>query len=92
MLEHLRKNRELISATLSKLPNLRWHAPQATYLAWIDARKTGQTNPANYLLEYGVGLSDGADFAAPGWIRLNFACPTSTLEQALAKIVAAFTK
>lgn len=56
---------------------------EATYLAWIDVRELGLANPAAHFEAHGLGLSDGADFGAPGWLRLNFGCPRSTLDEAL---------
>ena len=56
---------------------------EATYLAWIDVRQLGLAQPAAHFEAHGLGLSDGADFGAPGWLRLNFGCPRSTLEEAL---------
>ena len=47
---------------------------EATYLAWIDARNLGVPSPTLFFEEAGVGLSDGADFGMPGWVRLNFGC------------------
>jgi cystathionine beta-lyase len=33
-----------------------------------------------------VGLYDGAPFGAPGFLRLNYACPNSILQEALKRI------
>ncbi len=57
---------------------------EATYLAWIDA--TGIPAPARFFEEAGVGLSDGADFGAPGFVRLNFGCSCSLLAEALGRM------
>jgi cystathionine beta-lyase len=38
----------------------------------------------------GVGPSDGVDFGAPGFIRLNTACPTDRLDMALKRLRRAF--
>ena len=59
---------------------------EATYLAWIDARGLGVANPAQFFEEAGVGLSNGADFGLPGWVRLNFGCSRATLEAALERM------
>ena len=59
-----------------------WHA-EATYLSWIDAHGLRANDPVKFFNEAGVGLYDGALFGAPGFLRLNFACPRSLLEQAL---------
>ena len=36
--------------------------------------------------EHGVGLSDGAPFGAPGFVRLNFGCRRSLLTEALGRM------
>ena len=59
---------------------------EATYLAWIDVRELGLADPAAHFEAHGLGLSDGADFGAPGWLRLNFGCPRSTLDEALQRL------
>jgi cysteine-S-conjugate beta-lyase len=59
---------------------------EATYLAWIDARATGIESPGRFFEEAGVGLSDGSDFDAPGFVRLNFGCNRSLLVTALQRM------
>jgi cystathionine beta-lyase len=59
---------------------------EATYLAWIDTRATGIENPGRFFEEAGVGLSNGADFDAPGFVRLNFGCSRSLLKEALQRM------
>jgi cystathionine beta-lyase len=59
---------------------------EATYLAWIDARQLGVDNPQRLFESHGVGLSDGQDFGAPGFVRLNFGCPRSRVEEAVHRI------
>ena len=85
----LRDNRDLVEARISAMPGLRtWHV-EATYLAWIDARGLPVKNPVNFFEDAGIGLYDGALFDAPGFLRLNFACPRSLLVRALDRIQAA---
>ena len=86
LLDYLRGNRDLVEREIGSIPALRiWHA-EATYLSWIDARALPINNAQEFLEEAGVGLYDGALFGAPGFLRLNFACPRSLLEQALERI------
>jgi cystathionine beta-lyase len=85
----LRANRDLVEATVAGLDGLSMTHVEATYLAWIDARGLGVDHPARFFEEAGVGLSDGADFGASGWVRLNFACPRKTLESALRRMASA---
>ena len=85
----LRANRDRVEAVVAGIPGLSMTHVEATYLAWIDARGLGVADPVRFFEDAGVGLSDGADFGAPGWVRLNFGCPAATLELALQRIVAA---
>jgi cysteine-S-conjugate beta-lyase len=91
LLAYLRGNRDHLARVLAeRLPMLKLAQPlEATYLAWIDARGLGVDNPQSFFEKAGVGLSDGRDFAGPGWVRLNFGCPRSTLDEALRRMMAA---
>ena len=40
----------------------------------------------------GLGPSDGRDFGWPGFIRLNTACPTERLAEAMRRLRQAFTE
>lgn len=89
LIEVLRTNSQRVHSAVSAMPGLEMGVVEATYLAWIDARKLaawGIGNPVHFFEKAGVGLSDGADFGAPGWLRLNFGCPRDTLEEALQRM------
>ena len=92
---YLTANRDfLFSFIQHELPGIRTTAPAATYLAWLDCNDlvaagkiTG--SPARFFLEQArVGLNDGADFGlgGNGFVRLNFGCPRSFLEEALSRM------
>ncbi|MEI6208051.1 MAG: PatB family C-S lyase [Desulfuromonadales bacterium] len=86
LLDYLRDNRDLVEREISAMPGLTVAHAEATYLAWIDARATGIENPGHFFEEAGVGLSNGADFDAPGFVRLNFGCNRSLLIEALQRM------
>jgi ABC-type transport system involved in multi-copper enzyme maturation permease subunit len=68
------------------LPGVRMAAPEGTYLGWLDCTGAGIPggDPFTFFLERArVALNDGAAFAAPGFVRLNFGCPRATLTAAL---------
>ena len=94
MLDYLRGNRDHLVRSLNLLPGLQLQAPEATYLAWIDASglnlPAGQS-AAKYFEAAGVGLSPGEDFmpGATGHVRLNFGCTRATLDEAIRRISAA---
>lgn len=85
LLDYLRANH----VRLSEVVGTRMTAVQATYLAWIDLTDLQLSNPGAHLESHGLGLSDGAAFGGPGFVRFNFACPRTTLEKGLARFQAA---
>lgn len=86
LIQVLRSNRDRVEQAVSALPALRMAHVEATYLAWIDARGLGVPDPVGYFESHGLGLSNGADFGTPGWVRLNFGCPAATLDEALTRL------
>jgi len=86
LLSYLRGNRDLVAGAVSRMPGLATYHVEATYLAWIDARATGIDDPGRFFEEAGVGLSNGADFDAPGFVRLNFGCSRCLLNEALRRM------
>ncbi|MGA7826931.1 MAG: PatB family C-S lyase [Geobacteraceae bacterium] len=89
LLDYLRGNRDLVHRTINGIKGLSTHHLEATYLAWIDTRKSGLHNPTAFFEQAGVGLSRGSDFGDPGFVRLNFGCPRPLLQKALDRMTAA---
>jgi cystathionine beta-lyase len=85
----LRQHRELVQRALAAIPGLSCVPARATYLAWIDCRGTGVADPQAACEAAGLGPSDGRDFGAAGFVRLNTACPTPRLEGALRRLARA---
>lgn len=83
LIAYLRDNRDRVAAVMSGLPGIRMAPVEATYLAWLDIRDLKLEHPATHFEAHGLGLSDGTAFGAPGWLRLNFGCPRTTLDEAL---------
>lgn len=92
LLAYVEKNRDFVAEFVrERLPGLRVYPAEATYLAWIDCRQADLPgpNPAAFFLDAAkVGLSDGATFGEDGrgFVRLNFACPRSMLEDGLTRM------
>ncbi|MEX2575893.1 MAG: PatB family C-S lyase [Halofilum sp. (in: g-proteobacteria)] len=86
LIEYLRRNRDRLLEAVQAHPALHMERPAATYLAWIDARGLDDDDPAGTFETAGLGLSDGREFAAPGFLRLNYACPRARLEQAIERL------
>jgi cysteine-S-conjugate beta-lyase len=89
LIAYLRTSRDRVEATVNALPEVKMSHVEATYLAWIDVRGLGLADPAGHFEAHGLGLSNGRDFGAPGWLRLNFGCPHAVLDQALARFAKA---
>lgn len=88
LLAYLRANRDALESFVrASLPRVRLTHIEATYLAWLDVRPLELEDPAGACRRAGVALSDGADFGAPGYLRLNFACPRATLDEAMERLV-----
>jgi cysteine-S-conjugate beta-lyase len=90
LINYLRGNRDLVAQELGSLPGLRLAQVEATYLAWIDLRQRNIADPVGFFEAAGVGLSGGADFGLPGFVRLNFGCPRPLLAEALRRMRVAF--
>jgi len=89
LIAYLRGNRDLVAREVGQMPGLCVAKVEATYLSWIDVRETGIEDPVGFFEQAGVGLSGGADFGLPGYVRLNFGCPRSLLAEALRRMRAA---
>lgn len=90
---HLRANAEYCYEFINSLPHLSMNKMEATYLAWIDAtalsavvKQKGHKNVHDYLLQYGIAVSDGTPFGNSDFIRLNLATSQDLLTQGLNKI------
>ena len=92
LLAYLRTNRDLVAAAVAEMPGCEMAHLEATYLAWIDTRNCPAKHPWAFFERNGVGLSRGGDFDDDNFVRLNFACPRSILEQALTRMKTALQK
>jgi cysteine-S-conjugate beta-lyase len=81
---------QLASLLATQLPGLRWVAPEATYLAWLDASVLGRdAEPRDrFLTEGRVALEPGTRFGAAGsgYVRLNFATSPEILAEAVTRM------
>ena len=89
LLTYLRGNRDRVLAAVEAMPGIKTWRPESTYLAWLDCREMATDDPVGFFEHAGVGLSDGKPFGAPGFVRLNFGCPRSTLDKALERMLRA---
>ena len=91
----LTANRDLLGRLLAEhLPGVRWRAPEATYLAWLDCRDLGLgDDPAAAFRTRGrVALGSGPRYGpvdGRGFARLNFATSPAVVEEAVRRMASA---
>lgn len=95
MTVYLQENRDYLAGFLaSEMPDIKMNKPEGTFLAWLDCRSLpfGDDPYSFFLKNARVALNNGADFgsAGKGFVRLNFACPRSILEEGLQKMAKAY--
>lgn len=90
LVAYLQANRDyMLNAVQTRLPGVVMHAPQGTYLAWLDCSALGLDDPQRFFLEQArVGLSAGIEFGddSQQFVRLNFGCPRAMLEEGIARL------
>lgn len=96
LLVYLRGNLDYLRDFLVReIPRIRLVEPEGTYLAWLDCRALGLsdavlnhwiTHKAKLWLDAGTMFGAGGE----GFVRLNYACPRATLEQALLQLKTAY--
>jgi cystathionine beta-lyase len=86
LLDYLRGNRDLLQTAVARLPGIEMAHLESTFLAWIDCAGLGLADPHAHFLGHGLGLSPGADFGAPGFVRLNFGTQRGVLTEALTRL------
>ena len=92
LLAYLRENDAWLRDFLAReLPQLKAAPLEGTYLAWVDARGLGLSDAElDDLLrnKAHVRLNPGAEYGAggEGFLRINLACPRTTLQAAMERI------
>jgi len=95
--EQLAKNRAIIDEWVATFDGkVKYHAPEATYLAWLDLSRTkagAAPEATEYILENAkVRLATGSDYTkhtdidTHSWVRLNFATNEENLREILKRI------
>lgn len=92
LMQYLQQNRDYVCDYIeNKIPILQVKKPESTFLAWIDFGNLGISDAQisdllinKALVALDPGTKYGAD--ATGYMRLNFGCPRSVLEEAMERI------
>lgn len=98
MLAYVQGNIDLVARFLAeRVPAIRPMLPEASFLVFLDCRGLGLEGDdlQRFFIErVKVGMNDGRMFGpgGEGFLRLNVACPRSTVEEALRRMEAAIAE
>ena len=82
----LADNAETFTQAVATLEGVATTHVEGTYLAWLDLRALDLPNPAAWFEAFGLGLSDGVEFGAPGFLRFNLGCSRSMLDAGIERL------
>lgn len=92
LLPHLQSNSDILAEALHGQEGISYRPPEGTYLAWLDCRGLGFGSDRAlrefFIKEAKLGLSPGISFGkeGSGFMRLNFAVPTPTMQEAVIRL------
>lgn len=94
LVPYLQKNRDLVEDTLKDVKGIEVIHAEGTYLLWLDCRGLGMSQEELdkfFVEKVKLGFNSGKTFGreGEGFLRMNVACPRTTVEEALRRIVAA---
>ncbi len=98
LIKYLNENVEIVHSFLqSHIPEITFAKPEATYLLWLNCKALGMDdyNLQKFFVENAaLGFNKGSIFGGggSGYMRMNIACPTSTVKKALHQLKIAFDK
>jgi cystathionine beta-lyase len=83
LLPYLIQNHDLLYNQVNSMTGLKMLPLEATYLAWIEYDEELLGDFQAKLFQKGLHVLRGEQFKGKNFIRLNFACPKSILENAI---------
>ncbi|WP_298258542.1 MalY/PatB family protein [uncultured Litoreibacter sp.] len=96
LVAYLDTNRKIFDDGINAIPGLKSMPMESTYLAWVDFSGTGMTreeftsrtqDAAKIVANHGPTFGKGGD----DFLRFNFAAPRAVIEDAVARMQAAFS-
>ena len=85
-INYLRDNRDYLLKEINAIVGMKMYPLEATFLAWIDISALQLEDVGKFFEDAGVGISPGAYFGDVNFIRLNFACRRTLLEESVKRI------
>jgi len=92
LIDYLQTNIDFTTTFINEnIPHLKMIRPEATYMIWLDFRDyriDDETLKHKLIHEAGLGFNPGTEFGpgGKGFMRMNIACPRSTLKEALERL------
>ena len=85
MMAYLQENRNYLAQAFEDIPGVTINQVEATYLAWLDVSALNLNDAPSFFEQAGIGMSEGYRFDDDRFMRLNFGCARSLLEEAIAR-------
>lgn len=82
----LSRNRGLVEQAVASVDGIETTHVEATFMAWLDVTRLNLANAVEHFEAHGLGLSDGREFGAPGFLRFNFGCARPRLRRGLERL------
>jgi cystathionine beta-lyase len=86
LLPYLKTNHDLLLEYVRATPGLTMQPLEATYLAWIEYDEVLLGDFQKKCWDAGLHVLRGEQFKGRNFIRLNFACPKSVMEEAIKRM------
>jgi cystathionine beta-lyase len=87
LIAYLQHNHELLYEMVNhEIPNLSMDTVEGTYLAWIRTADLDVPDATRFFEDAGVGVITGKRYGDGDYIRLNFGCPRTRLQEALTRM------
>ncbi|MHA8109287.1 MalY/PatB family protein [Aquirufa sp. A-Brett2-W8] len=86
LLPYLKTNHDLLLEYVRATPGLTMQPLEATYLAWIEYDEVLLGDFQKKCWDAGLHVLRGEQFKGRNFIRLNFACPKSLMEEAIKRM------
>jgi cysteine-S-conjugate beta-lyase len=96
LMNYVDNNFEIVKNELAEtVPQIGVSRPQATYLLWLDCRRMGMNDDELedfFVRKARLGLDAGRMFGpgGEGYMRMNIACPRSTIHKAIDRLAVAW--
>ena len=82
----LAENGALLEGAVAEVEGIETTHVEATFMAWLDVTAAHVADPAAHFETHGLGLSDGREFGAPGFLRFNFGCAKPLLQRGIERL------